>query len=271
MRIALGLEYDGVAFHGWQTQSDGRGVQDAVEAALAQIAGVSLTTICAGRTDTGVHALDQVIHFDTDAERPPSAWVRGVNRFLPPAAAVRWAMPVSDTFHARYGARRRCYDYWIINAQVRSPLAHARAGWVFRRLVEDDMRLAAEHLIGRHDFTSFRSAECQASSPVREMERLTVERIGPLIRISLAANAFLHHMVRNIVGALVCVGVGRQSHGWVKEVLEARDRRVGAPTFAAAGLYLTRVEYDPAFGLPPPGAHPYWINAYKNQDLRADA
>lgn len=270
-RLALGLEYDGATFNGWQTQADGRGVQDAVERALAQIAGVPVATICAGRTDTGVHALDQVIHFDTDAARPVTAWVRGVNRFLPASVAVHWARQAGDGFHARYGARRRRYDYWILNAPVRSPLAHGRVGWVFRPLDEAAMRQAAMHLVGRHDFTSFRSAECQAATPVRDIEQLAVHRIGPLVRINVTANAFLHHMVRNIVGALVYVGVGRRPHEWVKEVLEARSRAVGAPTFAAAGLYLARVEYDPAFGLPAPDGHPVWIDAYTNQDLRADA
>ena len=270
MRIALGLEYDGAAFNGWQTQADGRGVQDAVEPALAQIAGTPVATICAGRTDAGVHALDQVIHIDTDVARPLTAWVRGVNRFLPTSIAVRWARQVNDEFHARYGARRRRYDYWILNAPVRSPLAHARVGWVFRPLDEHAMRQAAMHLIGRHDFTSFRSAECQAASPVRDIEQLAVDRIGSLVRISVTANAFLHHMVRNIVGALVYVGVGRQPHDWIKDVLAARDRVVGAPTFSAAGLYLARVEYDPAFRLPAPSGQPFWIDAYTNQDLRPD-
>ncbi len=271
MRIALGIEYDGAAFTGWQTQADRRGVQDAVEDALAKIAGTSIASICAGRTDSGVHALDQVIHFDTDAARPKTAWVRGVNRFLPTSIAVRWAQQVSDQFHARYGARRRRYDYWILNAPVRSPLAHARAGWVFRSLDEGAMRQAAGHLIGRHDFTSFRSAECQAVSPVRDIEQLTVDRSGALVRVSVTANAFLHHMVRNIVGALVYVGVGRQPHAWVCDVLRARDRAAGAPTFSPVGLYLARVEYDSAFGLPAPTEHPSWIDAYTNQDLRADA
>ena len=272
MRIALGIEYDGATFTGWQTQTGGRGVQDAVEGALSQIAGVATSTICAGRTDSGVHALDQVIHFDTNAVRPLTAWVRGVNRFLPASVAVQWAKQVDDQFHARYSARRRRYDYWILNAPVRPALAHSRAGWVFRPINEKTMQEAAAHLIGRHDFTSFRSAECQAATPVRHVEALTVERIGPLIRIGVIANAFLHHMVRNIVGALVYVGVGRRSQGWVSDVLHARDRTVGAPTFAAAGLYLARVEYDPAFCLPAPAAiEPVWINAYTNQDLRADA
>lgn len=270
MRIALGIEYDGAAFNGWQTQAHRRGVQDAVESALAQVAGASVATICAGRTDSGVHALDQVVHFDTSAARPLTAWVRGVNRFLPTSIAVQWARPVSDEFHARYGARRRRYDYWILNTPSRSPLAHARAGWVFRPLDEGAMRGAAMHLIGRHDFTSFRSAECQAATPVREVEALNVERTGSLIRISVTANAFLHHMVRNIVGALVYVGAGRQPHSWTKQILRARDRAAGAPTFAAAGLYLARVEYDPAFGLPAPAAHAIWIDAYTNQDLRPD-
>jgi tRNA pseudouridine38-40 synthase len=271
MRIALGIEYDGATFTGWQTQTGGRGVQDAVEYALAQIAGNEISTICAGRTDTGVHALDQVIHFDTDASRPLTAWVRGVNRFLPSSVAVQWARPVGIDFHARYGARRRRYDYWIINSPVRSALAHARAGWVFRPLDEKTMRRAAAHLIGRHDFTSFRSAECQAATPVRHVDELAVDRIGPLIRISISANAFLHHMVRNIVGALVYVGVGRRPHGWISDLLLACDRTSGAPTFAAAGLYLARVEYDPTLCLPAPAvANPVWINAYTNQDLRAD-
>ena len=271
MRIALGIEYDGAAFTGWQTQTDGRGVQDALENALAQVAGASTATICAGRTDSGVHALDQVVHFDTAAGRPITAWVRGVNRFLPASIAVQWARPVGQDFHARYGARRRRYDYWILNAPMRSPLAHARTGWVFRPLDENAMRQAATYLIGRHDFTSFRSAECQAATPLRDIEELRVDRKGSLVRVSITANAFLHHMVRNIVGALVYVGVGRRPHHWIKDVLNARDRVAGAPTFSAAGLYLARVEYDLALGLPAPGAGPIWIDAYTNQDLRADA
>jgi tRNA pseudouridine38-40 synthase len=271
MRIALGIEYDGSAFTGWQTQTDGRGVQDAVEKALAKIAGTATPTICAGRTDSGVHALDQVVHFDTDTDRPLTAWVRGVNRFLPAAIAVQWARPVGADFHARYGARRRRYDYWIVNTPVRSPLGQARAGWVFRPLDEKAMQRAAAHLVGRHDFTSFRSAECQAATPVRQVEELRVARTGRLVNISISANAFLHHMVRNIVGALVYVGVGRRTESWISDVLDARDRTKGAPTFAAAGLYLARVEYDPAFGLPAPADHPCWTDAYTNQDLRADA
>lgn len=271
MRLALGLEYDGASFRGWQTQPDDRGVQDCVETALTQIAGGPVSTICAGRTDSGVHALDQVIHFDTDVARPTTAWVRGVNRFLPPSVAVRWARVVGHDFHARYGAKRRRYDYWIVNAPVRSPLAHQRAGWVFRHLDENAMQRAAQHLIGRHDFTSFRSAECQASTPVRNVERLTVERRGPLLQISVSANAFLHHMVRNVVGSLVYVGVGRRPADWARDVLNARDRAAAAPTFAAAGLYLTRVEYDQAFGLPAPDEQAGWTHAYTNQDLRTDA
>ncbi len=262
MRIALGIEYDGATFTGWQTQTGGQGVQDAVENALAQIAGGAIPTICAGRTDSGVHALDQVIHFDTNTDRPLTAWVRGVNRFLPPSIAVQWAQPVSEDFHARYGARCRRYDYWIVNSPVRSPLAHSRAGWVFRPLDENAMQRAAAHLVGRHDFTSFRSAECQAATPVRQVDDLRIDRTGRLVRISISANAFLHHMVRNIVGALVYVGVGRRPHGWINDVLQACDRTVAAPTFAAAGLYLARVEYDPVFCLPAPAAQPFWTGLF---------
>lgn len=272
MRIALGLEYDGAAFTGWQTQPDGRGAQDALERALAVIAGADTPTICAGRTDTGVHALDQVVHFDTDAARPLGAWVRGVNTHLPPAMAVRWAREVPDAFHARFSALRRSYDYWILNDPVRSPLAHARAGWVFRPLDVASMQDAAARLVGRHDFTSFRSAECQAASPVRDLVALAVARQGRMIRVRASANAFLHHMVRNIVGALVYVGLGRRPPQWVSDVLQARDRTRAAPTFSSAGLYLARVEYDPAFRLPAPSAPvASWLDAYSDQDLRTDA
>jgi tRNA pseudouridine38-40 synthase len=269
VRIALGLEYDGAAFTGWQTQPDGRGVQDALERALAAVAGAPIATICAGRTDTGVHAIDQVVHFDTDAARPLSAWVRGTNRFLPPTASVRWAVEVPDVFHARFSAVRRTYDYWILNDPVRSPLAHARAGWVFRPLDAAAMHEAAARLVGRHDFTSFRSAECQAASPVRDLHTLTVERRGRLIRVRASANAFLHHMIRNLVGTLVYVGTGRRAPEWVTEVLEARHRAHAAPTFSPAGLYLVRVEYDPSFILPAPASPvPVWLDAYTDQDLR---
>jgi len=272
VRIALGLEYDGAAFTGWQTQPDGRGGQDALERALAAIAGAVVPTICAGRTDTGVHALDQVVHFDPNVARPLGAWVRGVNSHLPSAMAVRWAREVPDTFHARFSAVRRNYDYWILSDPVRSPLAHARAGWVFRPLDVASMQDAATRLVGRHDFTSFRSAECQAASPVRDLVGLSVVRRGRLIQVRATANAFLHHMIRNIVGALVYVGLGRRPPHWISEVLEARDRSRAAPTFSPAGLYLARVEYDPAFQLPSPSAPaPAWLDAYSDQDLRTDA
>lgn len=276
MRIALGLEYDGAAFTGWQTQPDGRGVQDALERALASVAGAppatAVATICAGRTDSGVHALDQVVHFDTDVARPLTAWIRGVNRFLPHAAAVRWAVEVPDVFHARFSAVRRTYDYWILNDPARSPLAHGRAGWVFRPLDAAAMHDAAARLLGRHDFTSFRSAECQAASPVRDLHRLSVTRHGRMIRVRASANAFLHHMIRNIVGTLIYVGLGRREPAWVTEVLEARQRAHAAPTFSPAGLYLVRVEYDPSFQLPaPPASVPVWLDAYSDQDLRTDA
>jgi tRNA pseudouridine38-40 synthase len=271
VRIALGIEYDGAGFNGWQTQPDGRSVQDALEHALAALSNQSISTTCAGRTDAGVHAIDQVVHFDTDVERPLSAWVRGTNRFLPPSVAVRWARVVTPDFHARFGARRRSYDYWILNDPVRSPLAHARATWVFRPLDAEAMQRAAEMLIGTHDFTSFRSAECQAASPIRELHALQVQRRGRWLHLRATANAFLHHMVRNIAGTLVAVGLGRQPGTWVGEVLAARDRSRAAPTLGAAGLYLSRVEYDARFDLPvPDGSAPHWFDAHTDQDLWSD-
>jgi len=252
MRLALGLQYDGSAFHGWQTQAHGNTVQDAIERALSQIVGAKTPTICAGRTDAGVHATYQVVHFEPAAVRPLAAWVRGVNVHLPQSAAVRWAVVVPETFHARFSATARRYDYWLLNEPVRSPLLQLRTGWMPRPLAVEPMRQAAALLLGRHDFSAFRAAECQAASPVRELRELGIERRGGLIRFRLVANAFLHHMVRNLVGTLVYVGLGRQPPQWVAEVLAGRDRGAAAPTFAAAGLYLTGVEYDPAFGLPAP-------------------
>ncbi len=250
MRIALGVEYDGSRFCGWQTQAQGCAVQDALERALAEVAGAPVETICAGRTDAGVHALAQVVHFDTAAERPESAWVRGVNALLPPPCAVSWSRPVAPDFHARYSALARNYRYLLLNHPVRPAADHARVGWFHLPLDLEKMRSAAQLLVGEHDFSAFRSSECQARTPVRTMARVDVERRGDYLVLELRANAFLHHMVRNIVGCLVYVGKGKYPPEWVGEVLAGRDRSRAAPTFEAAGLYLARVEYDARWGLP---------------------
>jgi tRNA pseudouridine38-40 synthase len=250
MRIALGLEYDGASFNGWQTQPGGGTVQDALEAALARMAGAPVRAQCAGRTDTGVHALAQVVHFDTEAERPDSAWVKGVNTHLPRAVAIRWAKRVPDDFHARFGATSRRYDYLLINRPTRPAVWDGRAGWFHLPLEVETMRAAAAHLIGEHDFSALRSAECQAASPVRTLRKLEIAREGEVIRFSLEANAFLHHMVRNIVGCLVYVGKGKYSPTWMAEVLAGRDRSKAAPTFGPQGLYLSGIDYDPRWELP---------------------
>ena len=249
-RIALGLEYDGSRFLGWQTQPGGGTVQDALEAALAAIAGENVGVTCAGRTDRGVHARAQVVHFDTSAWRPDSAWVRGVNALLPDAIAVLWARPVSPDFHARYAARSRTYRYVLVNRPVRPALAAHYAGWHHAPLEVEPMREAAALLLGEHDFSAFRAAECQAKSPVRTLHELRIEREGERIDFVLRANAWLQHMVRNIVGLLVYVGNGRQPPQWAKAVLDSRDRKLGAPTFAAEGLYLDAVEYEARWNLP---------------------
>ncbi len=251
MRIALGIEYDGAPFCGWQSQPDAHGVQDALERALAVIAGAPVRTVCAGRTDSGVHALGQVVHFDAPCVRPPTAWVRGTNAHLPANIAVRWARPVTDDFHARFSARARAYRYLLLNRPERPGLLHGRVGWCHRFLDIGAMRAAAACLPGEHDFSSFRAAECQAKSPVKLMHSFEIARDGELIRFDCRANAFLHHMVRNLVGALVYVGTDRLSPGDFAELLAARDRKRAPPTFAAAGLYLVGVDYDPAWGLPP--------------------
>ncbi len=250
MRIALALEYDGSHFLGWQTQPGGGTVQDALQAALAGIAGGAVPVTCAGRTDRGVHAREQVVHFDTAAERPDSAWVRGVNALLPEAVAVLWATRVADDFHARYAALARTYRYVLLNRPVRPALAARHAGWYHAPLDVAAMRAAALQLVGEHDFSAFRSAECQAKSPVRTLHALEVQARGERIDFVLRANAYLHHMVRNIVGTLIYVGNGRHAPPWAGEVLASRDRARAAPTFAAEGLYLERVEYAERWGLP---------------------
>ncbi|MDX1375325.1 MAG: tRNA pseudouridine(38-40) synthase TruA [Burkholderiales bacterium] len=250
MRIALGLEYDGSRFLGWQTQPGGGTVQDVLEAALSTIAGDRVGITAAGRTDRGVHAREQVVHFDVEAARPTSAWVRGANALLPPAVAVLWAAPVDRAFHARYSARARSYRYVLINRPVRPALAAGRAGWFHAPLDITAMQAAALHLIGEHDFSAFRSSECQAKSPVRTVTTLRIEARGERIDFVVRANAFLHHMVRNLVGALVYVGKGRYPPQWVGAVLASRDRARAAPTFGAEGLYLERVDYETQWGLP---------------------
>ena len=251
MRIALGLEYDGGGFHGWQSQADGGGVQDALERALSAIAGETVRAIAAGRTDAGVHATSQVAHFDTEVPRPQTAWVRGVNALLPESIAVRWALSVDTTFHARFAATGRGYTYLLLDRPVRPALYAGRVGWYHRPLAVEAMRAAAEPLVGAHDFSAFRAAECQAKSPVKRLDLLSVTRDEDTIRFDFHADAFLQHMVRNIVGALVYVGDGRQPIGWIKELLESGDRTRGAPTFAAAGLYLTGIDYPQRWNLPP--------------------
>jgi tRNA pseudouridine38-40 synthase len=250
VKLALGLAYDGTGSPGWQTQATGDALQDLLEVSLGALAGHPVATVCAGRTDAGVHALSQVVHFDTTAARPLNAWVRGVNARLPARIAVQWAREVPAEFHARFSARTRSYRYLLRCAAVQHPLWRDRAGWVFRPLDVEAMREAAAALVGTHDFSSFRSSQCQAKTPVRTMHRLEVASRGEFIELTLIANAFLHHMVRNIVGTLVYVGTGRQPADWVAELLAARRRALGAPTFSPSGLYLAGVDYDPVFGLP---------------------
>ena len=251
-RIALGIQYDGTQYQGWQSQVHGLTVQDTLEKALTQFATVPLKVQCAGRTDTGVHALDQVIHVDVPMERPLESWVRGTNSFLPDAIAVRWARVVSEEFHARFDAFKRTYHYVIYNHAVRSPIWSNRAGWYHAPLDAERMHAAAQSLVGEHDFSAFRAAQCQAKSPIKTMHAVSVKRIGDLVVVSVTANAFLHHMVRNIVGALIYIGAGKQNLDWLGFLLTQKNRSLAAPTFSASGLYLAAIHYDARFGLPTP-------------------
>ena len=250
MRIALGVEYNGSGYSGWQSQPGGCTVQDNIQQAISHIACEPVSIIAAGRTDAGVHALEQVIHFETTTERQLSAWVRGVNALLPPTITILWAHSVADEFHARFSARARSYQYILINRSTRSAVHHGNVGWFHLPLDVEAMREAAGYLLGVHDFSSFRAAECQAKSPVKNLTQLDVNRHGDTIIFDLTADAFLHHMVRNIVGCLVTIGKGKQAPVWLQEVLQARQRRVAAATFAPDGLYLRRIKYDAEWGLP---------------------
>jgi tRNA pseudouridine38-40 synthase len=251
-RIALGLEYDGRAFQGWQSQTGGNTVQDHLEKALAQIHGAPLRTMVAGRTDAGVHASAQVAHFDAINPRPEQAWVRGVNTHLPEGITVLWARAVPEDFHARYGAQERLYRYLLLNRPVRPALLAGRVGWMHDQLDEAAMNRAAACLLGTHDFSAFRAAQCQSKVPIRAMREVSITRTGELLTFQFRANAFLHHQVRNMVGALVWVGLGRRPPEWLAEVLESRDRARAAATFAPDGLYLAGVRYDPVYRLPEP-------------------
>ena len=260
MRVVLGLAYRGQAYHGWQSQPSGNTVQDKLEAALGRFADVPLRTVCAGRTDTGVHALNQVVHLDTEVVRTESSWVRGTNRFLPPDIAVQWCRLFDgEAFHARYGAIGRRYVYVLLESVVRPAVEAGSVGWSFRPLDGDAMRAAAARLIGEHDFSAFRSAECQAPTPVKTIRSIAIVRHGAYWRFEFDANAFLHHMVRNLMGSLLAVGSGVRDTAWLDAVLASKDRARAAPTFPADGLYFAGPYYDPVHAIPQHTAAMDWL------------
>jgi tRNA pseudouridine38-40 synthase len=259
VRVALGIAYRGTAYSGWQSQPGGRTVQDHVDAAISAFAATPLRSICAGRTDAGVHALNQVVHFDTDVERALDAWVRGTNRYLASDVAVQWSRVVPASFHSRASAVGRRYDYLLLESPVRPALESGLAGWTFRPLDGDAMRRAGQAVVGKHDFSAFRSAECQALSPVKTMRVVEIERRGAYWRFRFDADAFLHHMIRNLVGCLVAVGSGVRPVDWLGEVLDKRDRSLAAATFAPDGLYFVGPYYDAGHGIPDRTAAMDWL------------
>ncbi|HEY2807168.1 MAG TPA: tRNA pseudouridine(38-40) synthase TruA [Steroidobacteraceae bacterium] len=252
-RIAVGVEYDGSDFAGWQSQDGQRTVQQVAERALARIAAAPIALVCAGRTDAGVHAQGQVAHFDTAAIRPPRSWVLGANSELPADVSLSWAQVVPEHFHARYSAQARTYRYLILNRTARSALHRSRSAFIHRPLDAARMALAGAALHGEHDFSAFRSSQCQAKTSVRRIERLSVQRREEWVVIEVTANAFLHHMVRNLAGLLIAIGRGDAEPGWAAQVLESRDRTCNAATAPPEGLCLLGVRYPAAFGLPDPG------------------
>ena len=259
-RIALGVSYNGRAYEGWQSQLGGQTVQDKLEQALTRFGAVDpIKTLCAGRTDSGVHGLMQVVHFDTLLDRDENAWVRGTNRYLPPDIAIQWARQVDSRFHARGSARSRRYAYVLLESPVRPSVDAGQVGWVFRPLALEPMAQAAQMLVGEHDFSSFRAAQCQAHSPVKHLLRAEVARRGAYWRFEFEASAFLHHMIRNIMGCLIAVGQGNQPPEWVAQVLAAKSRDAAAPTFSPDGLFFQGPVYDAAWGLPQRTAAYDWL------------
>ena len=250
MRYALGIEYDGSAFLGWQRLSHGDTVQGAVESALASILQHEVDAVCSGRTDAGVHATQQVVHFDTTVERPLRAFVEGSNTRLPPSVRVLWAQAVADAFHARHSARARRYRYRLLNRRVRPALLREHLSWEPRPLAAEAMHRAAQGLLGENDFSAFRTAQCQARHPMRDLQHIDVRRDDDQVVVEVQANAFLHHMVRNIVGSLMVVGRGERPESWIGELLAGRDRTVAGPTAPAAGLTFLGPRYPRAWALP---------------------
>ncbi|HVE44116.1 MAG TPA: tRNA pseudouridine(38-40) synthase TruA [Gammaproteobacteria bacterium] len=250
MRIALGIEYDGRSFHGWQAQRDLPTVQAVLEEALSHVANERIVLFCAGRTDAGVHATGQVVHFNTKAKRHIDAWTWGTNSRLPPSVTVCWARQVDFSFHARFSAVSRRYRYIIYNHPVRPGILHHRVTWHYYPLDVMRMRVAGSYLLGEQDFSSFRSSQCNANSPMRHIIDFQIEQKGPYLMLEIEANAFLHHMVRNIVGVLMRIGSGLKDPSWMEEVLAAKNRRAAAETSPADGLYLIQVRYPAPYIFP---------------------
>lgn len=269
MRIALGLQYDGSTYSGWQSQVNQKTIQDQLERAISAFVGTDalksnlVRVVTAGRTDTGVHALGQVVHFDVDVERENWSWVRGVNAFLPESIVVNWAKPVPEGFSARYSAYERTYIYALHAGPCRSPMAASRAGYVMLPAEHwfniESMRQSAQYLIGEHDFTSFRSSECQSKTPVKTIYSIEIVSNEPWLYFKIKGNAFLHHMVRNLVGSFIQIGIGKQKSEWMADLLTAKDRSIAAPTFSPAGLYLTKIAYPDVFEIPGPWLQNSWL------------
>jgi len=259
VRLALGVSYHGQAYQGWQSQPSGNTVQDRLESALAEFTTQTVSTVCAGRTDAGVHGLMQVVHFDTELDRTPYSWMRGTNRFLPPDIAIQWVQQVPDEFHSRACATSRRYAYVVLESAVRPSLEAGRVGWVFRPLQIEAMRAAAAALCGTHDFTSFRASGCQARSPIKTLQAVAITRRGAYWRFEFEADAFLHHMIRNIMGCLLLIGQGLRPVAWMEQVLQARSRDAAAPTFSPDGLYFLGPVYDSHWRLPTRTAAYDWL------------
>lgn len=256
MRIALSVEYDGSRFHGWQYQPRQRTVQGILQTVVSQVANTPTEVFAAGRTDTGVHALNQVVHFDTEAFRAEHNWLMGLNANLPDDICVKWVKNVPDEFHARFSAIKRRYRYLILNRASRSAIHHQRMWWYYKSLDENNMQLAANMLLGQHDFSAFRAQECQAKSPIKTLDKIIVTRRDDCIAVDVEARSFLHHMVRNLLGVLVPVGEGKKTVSWVEDVLQSRDRNLAGVTAPPHGLYLTQVVYSDEYSLPTVSAFP---------------